>query len=110
MTWWPFPVPGPFGGAAAHIGGALLSGLGVLFGMVAASVVLVGAVALLILLIRFLIVGTKAAELYLAQHRDEVAAPVPADPAPPKVAPRTSASPAAPRTRAPRTPRTPPSA
>lgn len=124
MMWWPFPGPGPFGGGPSHVGAAILGGLGVVFGMIVATLLLVALVAFLILLVRFLIVGTKAAELYVARHREVGAptapAPTPAptapaaptpDPAPdaaPARAPRTrtTTTPVAPRTRAPRPPRT----
>jgi len=115
----PFPgphLPFPHGIAAAFAG--LLGVGGLIVGVLVALLALVALAAFTVLLVRFLVVGTKAAELYVARHRDDDAPTAPADAAveaststeaaagaTPKVrAPRTSAT----TNRAPRRPRTPP--
>jgi hypothetical protein len=69
---------GPFPGWGAGFGhGAILFGaLAVVVGAIVALFLFVALVAFLFLLVRFLIVGTKAAELYIAEHaaREEPAA------------------------------------
>ncbi|MFW8745322.1 hypothetical protein, partial [Mesorhizobium japonicum] len=61
------PFPG-WGGPGAHIGIAALGVIGAIIAAVAALFVLVALVAFLFLLVRFLVVGAKAAELYIAEH------------------------------------------
>ncbi|MES2172254.1 MAG: hypothetical protein V4479_16265 [Actinomycetota bacterium] len=83
------------GHGAPVVFGVLATLVSVLFFLVCLAVV----VGLLFLLVRFLLVATKAAQIYVAEH----------EPAKPAVAPAASTTPAAKpaTTRAPRTPKTP---
>ena len=89
----------------AHIMGGIIEALIILV----AVAVLAG---LTFLLVRYLLVATRAAQLYVAQHeppRPTSTEPnPPVSPAAPAAAPTTQASTTAPATR-PRTPKTPPS-
>ena len=131
----PWPFPGPRG-ILGDLFGATFGVGAIVVGILAASVVFVAIVAMLFLVVRFLLATTKAAELYVAERRAAVPAPVavpasdpedldpaptapaatdsaPVVPAKPVRAPRTAAKPAGTttsRTRAPRPPRTPPNA
>ncbi len=89
------PGFGLFGGILMDV----LAGLLVIIGFI----VLVG---LLVVLVRFLLVATKAAELYVAQHSPQQTA-TPAVPVTPVVAPAETKPTTTPtRARAPRTPPT----
>ena len=64
---------GPFGGGIAHAIGLIVTGLFSLFAFLIVA-------ALLFVLVRFLLVGTKAAQIYVAKNSPEPAA-APAKPA-----------------------------
>ncbi|MGN6326503.1 hypothetical protein [Pseudolysinimonas sp.] len=114
----PWPGPGPHG----PLGELLRATYGVgaaIVAVVVALVVLAGIIAFLVILVRYLLTATKAAELYIAAQREAASVPLaPKAPAPapaPAVIDRPESAPApkqarAPRARAPRAPRTPPSA
>lgn len=99
-----FDGPGPFG-PFAHFGMVVIGGLLWLF-------MLLVAIALIFLLVRYLLVATKAHQLYIAQNTPPAAAPTVSAPAATSAAPTVSA-PApkpAPTTKPapkPRTPKTP---
>lgn len=96
----------------AHIMGGIIEALIILVAVAVAAGVIV-------LLVRYLLVATRAAQLYVAQHeppRTTAGEPTePTSPLPPVTEPTTAASPAAPVTEPtpkpaskPRTPKTPP--
>lgn len=74
------PFPG-WGGPGAHIGIAVLGVAAVIVAAIAALFLLVALVAFLFVLVRFLVVGARAAELYIAERTASGAQPTP-DPEP----------------------------
>jgi len=93
-----FDGPGPFG-PFAHFGMVVIGGLLWLF-------MLLVAIALIFLLVRYLLVATKAHQLYIAQNTPPAATPTATSPAATTPAP-TAAAPATKPAPKPRTPKTP---